>query len=47
MSSIYENLSVEELINISLEREEGEIASNGALRLKQVKEQAEARLIDL
>ena len=32
MSSIYENLSVEELINISLEREEGEIASNGALK---------------
>ena len=34
MSSIYENLSVEELINISLEREEGEIASNGALLVK-------------
>jgi len=34
MSSIYKNLSVEELINISLEREEGEIASNGALLVK-------------
>ena len=34
MPSIYENLSVEELINISLEREEGEIASNGALLVK-------------
>ena len=34
MSSIYENLSVEELISISLEREEGEIASNGALLVK-------------
>ena len=34
MSSIYENLSVEELINISLERNEGEIASNGALLVK-------------
>ena len=34
MSSIYENLSVEELISISLERNEGEIASNGALLVK-------------
>ena len=34
MSSIYENLSVEELISVSLERNEGEIASNGALLVK-------------
>ena len=34
MSSIYENLSVEELISISLERNEGELASNGALLVK-------------
>jgi phosphoenolpyruvate carboxykinase (ATP) len=47
MSSIYENLSVEELINISLEREEGEIASNGALLVKTGKRTGEARLIDL
>ena len=46
MSSIYENLSVEELIIVSLERNEGEIASNGALLVKTGKEQAEARLID-
>ena len=34
MSSIYENLSVEELINKALQRNEGEIASNGALLVK-------------
>ena len=34
MSSIYENLSVEELINAALERNEGELASNGALLVK-------------
>ena len=34
MPSIYENLSVEELINAALERNEGEIASNGALLVK-------------
>ena len=34
MSSIHENLTVEELINAALERGEGEIASNGALLVK-------------
>ena len=34
MPSIYENLSVEELIDAALERNEGEIASNGALLVK-------------
>jgi phosphoenolpyruvate carboxykinase (ATP) len=34
MSSVYENLSVEELIEKALERNEGEIASNGALLVK-------------
>ena len=34
MSSVYENLSVEELINEALERNEGELASNGALLVK-------------
>ena len=34
MSSIYDNLSVEELINKALQRNEGEIASNGALLVK-------------
>ena len=34
MSSIYENLSVEELINEALNRDEGELASNGALLVK-------------
>ena len=37
MPSIYENLSVEELINAALERNEGEIASNGALLVKTCK----------
>ena len=31
MSKIFENLSVDELITESLQREEGEIAANGAL----------------
>ena len=47
MSSIHENLTVEELINAALERGEGEIASNGALLVKPVKEPEEVRLIDL
>ena len=34
MSSIFENLSVEELINAALDRDEGELASNGALLVK-------------
>ena len=34
MPSIYENLTVEELIAAALERNEGEIASNGALLVK-------------
>ena len=34
MSKIFENLSVDELINESLQREEGEIAANGALLVK-------------
>ena len=34
MPSIFENLSVEELIDQALERGEGELASNGALLVK-------------
>ena len=34
MPSIYENLTVEELISSALERNEGEISSNGALLVK-------------
>ena len=34
MSKIFENLSVDELITESLQREEGEIAANGALLVK-------------
>ena len=34
MSKIFENLSVDELILESLQREEGEIAANGALLVK-------------
>ena len=34
MPSIHENLTVEELITVALERNEGEIASNGALLVK-------------
>ena len=34
MSSILENLSVEELIDQALDRGEGELASNGALLVK-------------
>ena len=34
MTSIYENLTVEELISSALERNEGEISSNGALLVK-------------